>query len=240
MMKRIVISAFLITAAACAGHEQGDLGTIAQEASASVWHSKWNGGNAGASFGDQFAGGYLDVWEGGGYASLSYSTYSVDPTSEVCVTETFPCDWEGCEPWEYTYCYYTRYSYEYGWGQIPATDFAFRNSGVARVATTVASGSDFWAWRCDVDYNSPEASVCTESAGGTIDVTWARDGLSSSFHSGVDHSDWGTYSFRTAGQWRTWSASANGSLIGLAFSNGWASMSSNKGVSISKDVVRIK
>ena len=233
----------LSLAAACdeGAYPDEDVADVSAAATVSVYHSVWNGGSAWMSFWDGLSSGYLSVWEGGARAATAYLNFSrgsVDPTSEVCQTVVYDWCWdgqtEGCRQ-EYTYCYYTRFTYEYGWGEIPARD-ARLNGGDARLKTTIASGPSFWLIRCDFDANDWSYS-CTNEGGGTIDLAWHKDGNYSSFHSGVSEDSYGRYTFRTNGQYRSSSALVDGSFLGgeIAFATG--STSSNRGVNVSKDVL---
>ncbi len=197
-----------------------------------VWHSVWNGGNANASNWGWYSAAYIDAYENvsgqNRAAYLNYSFSSVDPTSEQCYSWT---DWWGDT---YTWCYYTRYTWDYGWGQIPASDFQV-TPNAARVKTVISSSSTFYAYHCSVDYSTWTFN-CGVPVGGTVDVQWSTDGQSSSSHSGTETTSWGPYSYRTSGTWSSSSAHASGSIIGNSF-DGFGGFGDTHQVSVTKDIL---
>src|SRR5688572_15626190 len=162
-MKRLFGSFLSLALVACAA-ESGNPNIDSDLAAAggspvTVYHSSWTGGQASASYNDELSGGAVDAWQGttrGGaaIASLNYNTFVVDPTSLVCVIEYYPPKGGG-DPIPVEYCFYTRATYEYGWGSIPAADFAVKN-GTALLDTTVAASDTFYIERCEVDYDDLE------------------------------------------------------------------------------------
>jgi hypothetical protein len=197
----------------------------------SVWHANWNGGSASVTFWDAYSGGYLNAWEsksgGTRTAYLWFDRYSVDPASLQCVTY----NWWG---WDYTYCYYTRYSYDYGWGEVAGTDVVI-NNGVARVHSTLPS--TFYSLSCTIDYNDWTNTTCSTGTGSTVDVVWHKDGLTSTFSSGTSQQDWGSYSFKSQGTYSSSSALANGSLLGHDFADARGSFGDSHSTSIGMDIV---
>ncbi len=178
-----------------------------------VFHSVWNGGSANAWNWGWYSSGYIDAFENTSglnrAAYLYFAVSSVDPNSLQCYTWT---DWWG---YTYSWCYYTRYTWSYGWGQIPAQDFQV-NPNAARVKYTVGSDSSFYAYQCTIDYSTWTFN-CGVPTGGDIDVAWSKDGQWSSSHSGTDQSSYGPYTFQTSGTWSSNSAHASGSILGASF-----------------------
>jgi len=197
-----------------------------------VWHGTWNGGSAQVSFWNGTGGGYLDVFENNAgqnrNAYLTFSRWSFDPNSLQCWSWT---DWWG---YTYSWCYYTKYSYAYGWGQIPTSD-AQLTPGQARVHTTLPS--TFGGYQCTIDYQN-WIFECTSAAGGDVDVAWHKDGVYSTFHSGTDQQEYGPYSFKSQGTYRTTSARASGSLLGTAFDDAYGYFGDTKQTNVSKYVIQ--
>ena len=202
-----------------------------------VWHSSWTGGSAIASFSDGMtglSGGFVQVWEGGTQtmngASLWYNYFAYDPTSQVCYTYWFP--------WGvYQYCYYTRYSYDYGWGSIPASDVRI-TPAVVGVNTTVTSGPTFYATHCDIDYNNWWNANCYNVTGGRIDIRWTKHNTYSSFSTGTQQSDYGIYSYKTEGTSWNSAALASGSLLGHSFTNAGGQIGDSRTNTVSMTITR--
>lgn len=239
-----VAAAVLCLASACAT-ESEEIGSVGDELAPAIHRSVFTGGSASLWGGGPGGMGWsgLDVWQGDGYVHLNYRVEAFDPTSEVCVTDYFPprcppddpaCPcWDPmapeCVPEEYTYCYYTRYSWESGWGDIPEGDFRVGRGG-ARLSTTVASSPSFFVERCTVDRLS-WTWECTNEGGGVIDVAWTGNDIYSSFESGVRHHTFGKYKSRWMGQWRSQSADGSGTLVGHDIA-GMGDIHSGRNVSI--------
>ena len=244
-MNRLGLSGVLVALmSACVADEGPEVGSVeAPVAAVTVYRSSFKGTAAHTWFGDELSGGYIDVWQGGTVATptagLSYNTYVVDPTSQVCTTESY-CrkgDPACTDPVEYTHCTYTRYTYEYGYGQIPAADFQIRG-GTARVDTIVAAGPTFWIDRCEIDYGNPENPyACGTGGGGVITIAWMKDGVSSSIWTGTSRWSSGKYSVHTQGNGSQQSAVADGTLVGRDVANTAGAISRSHGASVSKDVV---
>lgn len=242
-MNRVMLSIFALTfgAAAC-GNEPATSDTPEQLGTTSsalaVSHAVWSGASANAFFGNELAGGYGDVTENTSgttrSAWLSYYRWAVDPTSQVCWTETYPGKPGGGPGGSYTYCDYSRRTSEYGWGQIPAADFGAKN-GTARLDTTVANGPNFFIETCAVDYVAG-SYLCSNAGGGAIALTFTKNGRATAFHNGVDENTFGKYMWRTTGQYRGASADAAGTIFGVSVV-GNGSVSTSRGASVSKDIV---
>jgi len=169
----------------------------------------WNGGGASASWADQYGSSWLEVNESTvnhqPVAYLSFNTNRVDPTSEVCLT-----DQDGN-----TYCFYSRYYWEYGYGQIPIGDFKASSNG-ATVNTSLSGSPNFYYTRCDSDEINWTWTCTDEAPAVTISLTWSNSRESSSFNSGVNESRFGKYMYRTNGSYRSVSARVSGSFLGYA------------------------
>lgn len=236
-MKAIKLACLVVAmAGGCAVDETEsyDVETTEQAATqADVWHGTWNGGSANAQFWSGYGGGYVDVFENGTGSSRSawvnLATWSIDPSSQVCWSWT---DW-----WGYTYnwCWYTRSTYTYGWGQVPAGD-AQLTPGNARLKTTFGAG--FSGYQCVYDWSNWTSEPCTSLAGGSVDATWRKDGSYSVFSSGTHQTSYGTYSFKTQGTYRHSSARASGSILGIDFSDAYGYFGDTRQTNVSKSIFR--
>jgi hypothetical protein len=168
----------------------------------------------------------LNVWEDKSkatrHAYLQYQGYQYDPSSYACQTEEY-CKGEPgaggaggddtCQ--EYTWCGYTRFSYLYGWGEIPASAFDVKgNAKGARLQLDLAQAPGFYQTTCSYDYVTSQYT-CSNSAGGTLDVAWKDDGMFSSSYNGVSSQNWGVYSTRSTGQSDQRSATVVGTALGM-------------------------
>ena len=249
---RMGMMAFGLALAACTG--QGDIDDVGSvsEASTSRHQSIQDGISASAYGGDGWSSWRLDAWENGIGATrtayLAYYASTVDPTSEVCVTEEFPprCPPEDpmcCMPGDpfcggsYTYCYYTRWSYESAYGEIPSSAFQVTRNA-ARLRTQLAAGAGIYYERCTYD-RLAGTGECTSGAGADLDVQWTRDGGYSVFNQGISEYQSGPYAYRTNGRSTQSSAAVSGSVAGqdvpAGFAWGWIS----EGRSIVREVFRL-
>jgi len=238
----------MLVAAACSGlvactSETGVESSRQALASKSVFKSSMNGGGAYLSSGDMYGGISVDVWESGtgktATAGLSYSIMQIDPTSEVCLTESFPDkDDPALPPIDYTYCQYTRFVYESGSGEIPAKDLQVR-PGAVRLETTVGASPTFFSTRCTQDAMSMDPPVCTDGSTGTISVTWHKDGVSWTQMSGSQQQQWGPFSMKTSGIYKTASALADGTVLGQSVSSASGDIRSSGGASVTKDLTMV-
>lgn len=230
-MKWIVTMALVAGCAVDEADEPTTSATTQEATNVDVWTGTWNGASAHASSWSQYGGGYVDVFENGTgqnrSAYLNFSTSAYDPTSQQCFDWT---DW-----WGYTYhwCYFTRYTYTYGWGQISAQDVQITGTN-ARVSTTLPSS--YYSTQCTVDWYN-WSYTCTTGTGGTVDLRWRKDGQSSYFQSGTQQYAYGAYTFKSQGGFRSASAQAEGSLLGNAFA-GSGGLGDTRGTSVSKSVFK--
>jgi hypothetical protein len=237
------LSAFALGACGADGGEQPEPIAEEQQAAspAAVHRSTWNGGNMSGGYGDQFGGGWVNVSLGGSgknkSAHLNYSRSSVDPSSEVCESYDYcwwpwPADEPICET--YTWCQYTRYSYEYGWGQIAASDVSI-GPRHGRLSTDVANATNFYAEKCSVDYGTWTWDCSWGPATGTFDLKWKHDGMYSYSSNGTNEQRYGKYFWRTIGAYRSASAALSGSFSGTDVS-GYGDVSTSRGTTVSRDM----
>jgi hypothetical protein len=228
---------------ACVEQEQVGEGMRGAGASgaASVYHSRWNGGASSVSEGTELSSFVLEVWESSTSQTrdvgLWYSRSEVDPTSYLCETVQLPCkrrrdDPTPCDPVETEICRYTRSTWEYGYGSIPARDYRVTSNG-ATLNTVVSPGATFYIERCSAD-ESTWTWTCSNQGGGAIDLDWSRNKIGSEFSSGTGSARFGKYSYQQVGTSRQATADASGSFLGatVASSNGFLST----GVSVSKEM----
>lgn len=234
---RAVSAVSLVVVVGCGtSRDGGESEAVASAKQALVTHFNWNGGGASASSWTPESGFYIDVNDNGTTAYLSFNANSVDPTSKKCFSEVYPPkDPFFPPPPPYEYCWYTRYTYTYGWGMIPSTDF-HTTKHAARLSTTVTSGSEFFFQSCTVDKDAGTFTCLPAGASGTIDMTWSSNGVASSFHSGVDHKTYGSATYKTTGRWVTSSADASGTVLGIAVT-AQGSLMDTQGTTVAKDVV---
>ena len=231
---------WVIAAAALVGCEAppGTPGSepVRQAVKQEVHHQVLKGGNASASWGDQYSKLSIDVGEAGQTAYLQYFISQIDPTSEVCYEIPFPPkDPKLPPPPPSKYCVFTRFVEEWGYGSIPAADVAFQGKG-ARLDTTVAHGSDFLIQRCVIDLTGGPPN-CDHSGGGPIQAAWHADGQQSQTQSGIQTTEYQTVSFKTAGSFRTYSAKAAGAIFGKSFESFYGLLRSAQGAQITKGVL---
>lgn len=201
----------------------------------SVWHSTWSGRSASAYSYDGTTSLWLDVAENTSgktrSAFLNFTYSGPDPSSYTCYTYN---DW-----WwgSFTYCYYTQYINEYGWGPIPAGDFqATANASQAHVHTTTDPNTfgiqkctwSYWGWY----------QTCTYGGSESFDIAWNQNGMAFNSSNGTSRYGFGGYSVQNVGQYSAKSADAAGTAAGLTLSGtntGW--ISDSKGTSVARDVV---
>jgi len=237
-MKRF---AAIVLLTGCGGSDLPSVGASVQGAMSGqpvVLHSNWNGASAQTQFGGFMtgaSGGYVDVSQnsssGGGLDAgpgapntLSYGWFANDPTSQVCFSMP-----------PFNYCFYTRFSYENGFGSIPASDVNISRN-TASLDTTVAPGPNFSIYHCDVDYNTGTFNCSNNTGGGAISVRWVRTNAYSTFNNGVSRTDYGPMSTKTHGQWSSSSASASGTVMALTFSDAPGSLGDTHGSTVVKEL----
>lgn len=239
-MKTIMIGCAVAVLGACAVDGNVDVSedvttSEAEQAATQtdVWRQTWNGGSANAQFWSPTGGGYIDLFENksnmGQFAYLTVSAWGVDPTSQRC--ETWE-PWPG-EVWQW--CFYSRSTYTYVWGQIPTGDAAI-TPGLARVKTTLGAGVA--GYQCTYDYDNWANSGCVAPTGGVVDVRWNKNGFTSSFHSGTDQQTFGPYTYKSQGTWRSASADATGTVLGIDFSGGYGYFGDTRGSNVTKSVIQ--
>jgi hypothetical protein len=234
------VAAAMAMLGGCAIDEQGGVDgdeavAVAEQAAtqADVWHASWNGGSVDASSYGYLSSAYVSAFEyksgSTRYAYVNLSKWSVDPTSQQCFTWT---DWWGGT---YDYCYYTRYSYTWGWGSIPEHDLQI-SPNAARLRTELSS--NFGGYTCTWDWYNWQTSGCTSLAGGSVDLKWNKNGGYSTFSSGTSQTEYGAYTFKAQGTYRSSSAQATGSFLGETFDSAYGSFSDTRGVNVTRSVLK--
>lgn len=174
----------------------------------------WNGSGVAAGWQDQYGTHEVGVAEGSNKntrtAYLTLFESVADPASEVCVTETVP--------FPHTRCDFTRYTWTYGWGNIPPEHVQIAVSA-ARLNTDISKIPDFYFSRCTVDTSTGVADCIDLPPVGTFALEWKRTGDGSDFFSGVSEYRRGKYVFRSSGTSRTFSGTATGSFLGTPVSD---------------------
>ena len=224
MKRSFVLSLSLL---ACMNAEPPQVGADSRAANTpTVFHSVWRGAGASAYFGDLMVGpigGYVNIWEMGMSMGLSFEYFAVDPSSQVCFDGPMG-----------SFCYYTRYSYDFGGGPISMSDITSNPHSVVLNAA-VGPGTNFSTNHCDVDYTTWSWN-CTSGASGTVSARWDRTEGFSIFTSGVTRSTFGTMTEITSGSYTTSSAIASGSILGHAFSTANGNMTDTRNTNVTKDI----
>jgi hypothetical protein len=179
-----------------AGCTEQQLASQDQAATAAVFHEVFQGGAATAQLIDQGISVTVNVIDnrvGPSHELYLYYEYTVgDPSTQTC---------------NGTYCTYSRYISDYGWGYVPEGD-ANVSPATARVHTT--TGPSFNTLHCV----SEVGSTCEPGTGGTVDLSWERTGTARYFTSGINRTVTGPYTLQTQGT--SWSshARATGTILG--------------------------
>jgi len=202
-----------------------------------VWHSTQLGRSAAANGSDPASGAFfnLNAWENGTgasrTASVSFFFQGPDPASQYCYQY-----WDPFLGWQ-TYCYYGSYVTEYGWGQIPTTDFQVAaNASSAHLHTTTGPG--FLIQTCRFDpYYGYYCSTGTSSK--TLDVLWNDSHVWRTMNNGTSDTTSGNFTYRSTGIYTSHSADVSGTALGATFSpsNSFGQISDSKGNVVQRDVV---
>ncbi len=198
---------------------------------ATVFHSTWNGrmANVGTSNGiDSYS---VDAYEYTGASTrvvfLDFWFSGPDPSSQVCYTYS--------DGWgTYTYCYYTAFINEYGWGVIPSSDFQIDPNSAHLNVTTDASyfiSKCTWSW-VDWSYN------CTTGGSETFDLRWNNNHQFSSESNGTTRMTSGVFSIQTEGAYSQTSADTNGTAFGTTLSAVPGSLSDSRSTNVTRDVLQ--
>jgi predicted small lipoprotein YifL len=237
-----LVCAGALTLAACGevppDDENADSTTTVSQAATTVTKTKWNGASASVSVplenGWAYVSAYEDVTKTGRTTYLNYQRSVVDPSSYTCWSETY-CDWldpETCETYEW--CDYTRYSWEYAWGEIPSQAFRAGKSA-AHLTVDIANLPDFYSEVCTVDY-AVGTYECTNGTGtGNFDLAWVKNKDFSYSNNGTSRYTFGKYSYKSVGQWSSTSANVSGVAFGSPL-QGVGDISQSKGSSVSKEI----
>ena len=184
--------------------------TCAEQAS-SIWRVKADGRSAEAQFSDALGGGRINAFQNGGSTFLFYEIWGNDPTSQVCVSIT---DQFGNET---LICVFTRFNYDYGWGEIPSADLPFTATNAHLLTTT---GTNFSNTRCTTDTSGPSpVTTCTNGSPLTFDLTWQPNNSSRERFAGVKQRSIASLTFTTYGKSETTSASVTGHANGRKIFN---------------------
>lgn len=223
---------------ACEPADESEIASTSQAARTTVYARTWNGGGADASGYNDLSWWGANAWEnrsrGGVTTYASFNRGGVDPTSEVC--ETLPWDWcdeNGCYTEYYTYCYYSRYSYDYGFGEIASNQFRISRT---RASLNFAVGSTFWSEHCDVDWANNTYNCTPGGVTGSIHLDWRANDWWRYSNSGSNTWSYGTYSFRNSGTYSNSSADASGTFLGETVSSTWGGI--GNGTSATREMFR--
>jgi hypothetical protein len=223
--------------------------------SSSIYVTPWNGQAAHAEGWDGYGGMWLDVWEnasrGTRQAFLSFNRQGVDPNSVVCQTYEYYCWYsrdvmtsttgDPMDPLpepelcSYEYCYYSRYYYDYAYGEIPANRFE-ADGRRASLNLALSDAPNLWVVRCTYDTSTGTFECSSGAPDGRIDLDWRKNGGWSSSSSGSQTYSYGGYNYRNSGTHSASSADVDGAMFGSSVSVGYGAIS--KGVSATKDMFR--
>lgn len=207
-----------------------------------VWHYSMNGGGANLGYFDGVGTSlWLNAFENGTGASrvtgLTFMFQTPDPASQVCYTWGDP--WWGT----YTFCYYTGFIIENGWGAIPSSDFTVgANASSARLHTT--TDGSFYIERCTSSLvggfgsGGGSGSSCTYNVTESFDLAWNKDGAYSTAQNGTFSSTMGAYTQQTSGRFVQSSARVTGTALGLTLSGAYGGIQDSQGVTVNRDIFR--
>jgi hypothetical protein len=82
------------------------------------------------------------------------------------------------------------------------------------------------------------SQTCQAGTPGTIDVSWARDGFSETYSSGLFRQSTTAWTSQTEGQYWTESAQAQGSLPGHTFDSAYGAINDTRQNLVSKSFTR--
>ena len=213
--------------------------SVAQGASPNViFRSVQKGNGAGGGSWGELGGYDIQVWEGGTAQALAaglwFSFYEVDPTSYHCEIVSYQAP--GGEPVEFEQCWYTRSTYTYGNGLIPARDVSSKAGRHTAVHTDLTGNLGIWSQTCSWDSLTQIGECTSGTVSGRVDVEWVANGRGSGFNSGVSQYRSGAYSFRSNGTWRASSANFSGEILGQAISGTEGYV--HTGLSVTKEMLR--
>lgn len=143
-------------------------------------------------------------------------------------------------PTTYTYCYYTRYIYDYAYGSISPRSFgATRTAARLRVSLGSEPGLSFQ--HCVYDSLAGTYECSTTPAGSSIDLRWTSNHAYTSESNGVQSTRYGPYSYRTNGKSTSMSAAVSGTVLGTAIPVAgayWSDASLSDGHTVTHDMYR--
>jgi len=161
-------------------------------------------------------------------ARLTYQAMIFDPASEVCVED----------PDLGTYCYYTRITWDLGYGTIPVSDVSISET-TAKVTTNIIGNSGFAFQRCLSD-EVTGAVECTNEPplDGLVDVQWRKTSNRSIKNIGMTEIKTPTEIVKTGGESHEVSAEASGSVFGYSGTTWGASI--GVGHNMFVDIMRLE
>lgn len=223
---------------------QDEARTASSALNTTVSHFVWNGAQAGMSGGDELSWTDVNVYLGGTSkqqtAFLNAFVQRTDPTSLVCTTETLPCPCkpgdacDGCVPETYTWCHYTRSTWDMAWGPVSPT--SLRQTGnAARIDVDLAASPQVVVTHCAYDevINTYDCAPVTATDHLTLDLR--RLTHYSETTSGTQDVRYGKFTGHRNGTYSRSLAQVTGTVFGKAVS-GQGTMGS--GVNVSVDVLR--
>ncbi len=181
-------------------------GISALAGTVTLWDVKGNGRVAEVQFANENGGGKINLFQNGNSTFMFYEIWGNDLTSQNC--SYYTDDFGNL----ITICTYTRFFYSSGWGEIPSSEIEFTATGAHLVTTTGAGFSDT---RCTTDFNTdPPTTTCGPSAGGSFDLTWESNNLSTNSTAGVTQYAIGPFTFTSQGTVLSTSAYVDGNALG--------------------------
>lgn len=221
-----VLTAAAIVFAACAGFDDASAQSVSVLSNHSALRTKilLNGAEANAGWGDALSSGFVDVTQASDGTSigtkvwLSFSLSSVDPASQVCITDPET----GA-----SFCSYTLFRLTTGYGEIDPSSFkASKKSAVLNA--TFADGTNFALQTCILDSTTGN-QTCSTAAPGSISLTWSKVGDYAAYTSGTSKVKQGGFATKSTGTTRQVSGIAKGTVYGILApsANGFISQNSN-------------
>jgi len=210
--------------AGCTTADDARFGERQQADSTATYHEVFSGTEARATWGDQTTTLNIDLFQNsstvyGGETFVFFQYGVADPTSLVC----------------YGYCFYAKWTFLDGFGQIPRTDAQITPGAAQLHTSTTVEG--FTTTQCTYDQRDG-SYVCTTPPTGTIDVTWNQDGFTSDFATGTSRQETPNFTTQTQGTFWSNSARASGTVVGNAFDGAYGSLADTRNNYVTKSFTR--
>lgn len=200
------------------------------EQASSIWRVKADGRSAEAQFSDALGGGRINAFQNGGSTFLFYEIWGNDPESRVC---TFVADQFGNT---IEVCVFTRFNYDYGWGEIPSTDLQFTATHAHLLTTT---GTNFSNTRCTTDTSGTSpVTNCTNGTPVTFDLAWQPNNNSRERFAGVKQHSIASFTFTSHGKSEATSAFVTGHANGRTVFNAPGRLGDIKGKHVATVIAR--